>query len=230
MYQKIVEIEIEHTVKWPMTREQAKRYRKKKRTDRLLGILTVAMLVGILLLAMSGLVQAVWAPEVAVDAERKQVTGKLEVPSAEVLYAIEAMEKILPQQVSVKAQACAFSEKTHAWDVPLTEEELEALLEACDAGHIHPSIGLGLIQVESSFNPDAVNSRSGCYGYCQLNPRYFPSDLSPVENIRTGIGYLAEQLVRYDNLEAALTAYNAGEDTGKREYAEMVLAAAERWQ
>ena len=29
---------------------------------------------------------------------------------------------------------------------------------------------------------------------------------------------------------AALTAYNAGHDTGNREYAEKVMAAAERWR
>lgn len=115
---------------------------------------------------------------------------------------------------------------TAEWDTPLSEEELAALLETCAAGHIRPSIGLGLIQVESSFDPDAVNPKSNCYGYCQLNPRYFPSGLSPADNIRTGIGYLAKQLEHYDNLEAALTAYNAGHDTGDRTYANMVIAAA----
>ena len=80
--------------------------------------------------------------------------------------------------------------------------------------------------MESSFRADALNKRSGCYVYCQLNPKYFPADLSPVDNIRTGIECLAYQLERYDNLEAALTAYNAGHDTGSRTYANMVLEAA----
>lgn len=117
--------------------------------------------------------------------------------------------------------------QTGQWDVPLTEEEMTALLEACGAANIDPVLGLSLIQVESSFRADALNERSGCYGYCQLNPRYFPSDLSPADNIRTGIKYLSEQLERYDgDAEAALTAYNAGHDTGDRTYASMVLAAA----
>lgn len=224
------------TVEADLTREEERRLRKALNLGhrgqamwRVLYAVTVLVLLAALLVT-SAMCGARASEEVGETAETEQVASKLEIPSAELLYAIEAMEKILPPQVSKETHACVFSEKANAWDVSLTDEELEALLEACDAGHIHPSIGLGLIQVESSFNPDAVNSRSGCYGYCQLNPAFFPAELSPVDNIRTGIGYLTEQLVRYDNLEAALTAYNAGYDTGSREYAEKVLAAAERWQ
>ena len=64
----------------------------------------------------------------------------------------------------------------------------------------------------------------------QLNPRYFPADLPPEENIRVGVEYLGQLLARYSTVEAALTAYNAGHDTGKRGYANAVLAAAERWR
>lgn len=209
---------------------RAERKRKKEtQMDKLFGCV-VGLGIGLVLGILIGSAAGYAVGEVNHPTEPQQMTGKLETPSAEVLYAIEAMEKILPQQVSEKAQACVFLEKANAWDVPLTDEEMDALLEACDAGHIHPAIGLALIQVESNFRADAINPHSGCYGYCQLNPAYFPAELSPIDNIRTGIGYLTEQLVRYDNLEAALTAYNAGHDTGSREYAEKVLAAAERWQ
>lgn len=110
---------------------------------------------------------------------------------------------------------------------PLTEEEWAALCEVCAEKHIEPSLALGLIWVESRFDPDAV-SPAGSYGYCQINPRWHPADLSPVENIRYGIEYLAECISRYDNLEAGLTAYNAGYDTGSRQYANAVLEAAEK--
>ena len=146
----------------------------------------------------------------------QQMVGKLEIHSATRLSILETVEISREEQVAGQA-----------WDVPLTDEEMTAVLETCEAGHISPAIGLGLIQVESSFRADAINPKSGCYGYCQLNPQYFPSGLSPVDNIRTGIEYLAYQLERYDgDLEAALTAYNAGYDTGDRTYAEQVIAAA----
>lgn len=116
------------------------------------------------------------------------------------------------------------------WDTPLSETELAALLETCEEQHIAPALALGLIEVESSFRRDAVNPAYGCYGYCQLNPNYFPSGLAPEDNIRVGIRYLGAQLSRYGELEAGLTAYNAGRDTGDRTYARKVLRAMERWE
>lgn len=155
------------------------------------------------------------ANEPAQPPEPKQMTSKLETHVIATVSLLDTVEISQPEQVS------------RQWDVPLTGEEMTALLETCEAGHIDPTIGLGLIQVESNFRADALNPRSGCYGYCQLNPRYFPTDLSPADNIRTGIEFLAYQLERYDgDLEAALTAYNAGYDTGDRTYAEQVIAAS----
>jgi len=47
---------------------------------------------------------------------------------------------------------------------------------------------------------------------------YFPADLSPAENIQYGVAFIAEKLDQYaGNVGAALTAYNAGHDTGNRE-------------
>lgn len=116
-------------------------------------------------------------------------------------------------------------------DVPLSFFLQDILHTACEREGVDYAVALGLIDVESDFNTEAVNPVSGCYGLCQLNPTYFPAGLTPAENIDTGIAYLAEQLHRYNgDMEAALTAYNAGYDTGRREYVEKVLAAAERWE
>ena len=191
-------------VRRPLTREELRIRRAK----------TISLAAGALL----GVVTAAILCAVCVG----MATAATEAPTeAETSLAME-----LPLAEPTAEHTHGFSEKAHVWDVPLTHEELKALLEACEAGRIAPELALGLIQVESSFRADAVNLRTGCYGYCQLNPRYFPSGLSPAENIRTGIEYLAYQLERYDNLEAALTAYNAGHDTGSRTYANMVLEAA----
>lgn len=111
---------------------------------------------------------------------------------------------------------------------PLTDEEWAALCEVCAENHIEPSLALGLIWVESRFDPDAV-SPEGSYGYCQINPRWHPDGLSTVENIRYGVNYLGLCISRYDNLEAGLTAYNAGYDTGRRWYSNAVLEAAKKW-
>lgn len=116
-------------------------------------------------------------------------------------------------------------------DVPLPFALQDALHTACERHGVPYPIALGLIEVESRFDIEAVNQRTGCYGLCQLSPRYFPSGLSPTENIEAGIGYLGELLERYNcDISAALTAYNAGYDTGRRDYANAILAVAERWK
>lgn len=112
---------------------------------------------------------------------------------------------------------------------PLTDGEYAALVEACDEHGIDVSLVLGLIQVESNFRADAV-SKAGCRGYMQLNPKYHPSDLTPEENIRYGVGFLASQFERYGNLESGLDAYNKGHDTGDTSYARKVMRAAEEWR
>jgi len=115
-----------------------------------------------------------------------------------------------------------------AADIPLSMSEKAALLDACASENIDPSLALGLIYVESRFTANAV-SPAGCYGYCQLNPRYFPAGLFPEENISAGVHYLGSLLQYYDCLDAALTAYHDGHDTGRRVYANAVLTAAGRF-
>ena len=113
----------------------------------------------------------------------------------------------------------------------LSPELQKAVYAACNDTGIPISVALGLIEVESGFNPAAVNSQTGCYGLCQLHPKYFPSDLSPEENIATGIKHLANIYGNYDgNIEKALTVYNAGHDNGSRWYAKKVLQAAAKWE
>jgi len=114
-------------------------------------------------------------------------------------------------------------------DVPLSYD-LQAILHAeCEYYDIPYSLALGLIEVESCFKSSAVSS-NGDYGLCQLNPQYFPTGLSDLENIQYGLEYLSECMDTYGSTAAALTAYHAGEDTGNRTYANMVLQAAQRWE
>lgn len=112
--------------------------------------------------------------------------------------------------------------------IPLSPELQSVLREACETSGVPFHLALGLIEVESGFDPAARNG--ACYGLCQLNGRYFPPDLAPAENIRAGVAHLGELLERYGDTSAALTAYNVGHDNGSRGYACAVLAAAEKWR
>lgn len=121
-------------------------------------------------------------------------------------------------------------EETINWlipDLPLNESLQRVVFESTDEEGVDYYTMLGLIQVESRFRSDAVNSRSGSYGLCQLNPKYFPSGLSDEDNIREGTKFLGQLIRKYEgDVMAALTAYNAGFDTGSREYATAVMCAA----
>jgi len=114
-------------------------------------------------------------------------------------------------------------------DIPLSPSLQEALLTACEANGVPVPLTLGLMEVESGFDPEADNGV--CYGLCQLNRRYYPADLTPAENIAAGVAHLAGQIERYGgDVPAALRAYNRGFDDGDRTYAYAVLAAAEMWE
>lgn len=107
--------------------------------------------------------------------------------------------------------------------VPLYDEELAALYDTAEAWRFNPDLGLALIWAESRYNREAVNGDR--YGLCQLKERYFPgaSDMTGAENIRAGMTYLGQLLEKYDNLDAALTAYRWGHDNGTRDYAAEVI-------
>lgn len=132
------------------------------------------------------------------------------------------------EPTAVPVQTPEPDKPAYAHAIPLTEDLQIVLRDACEECGVDLALVLGVIEVESSFDPTADNGL--CYGLMQLNRRYFPDDLTPGENIRVGVEYLGQLLVRYDTVEAALTAYNAGHDTGARGYANTVLAAVERWR
>lgn len=86
---------------------------------------------------------------------------------------------------------------------------------------ISPALVLALISVESSGRAEAV-SEAGAQGLMQLMPdtaRRFgvANSLSPAENIRGGVAYLAWLMTEFDgDVVLALAGYNAGENAVKR--------------
>ena len=138
-------------------------------------------------------------------------------------------EAPLEQPQLLEAMAVQLEQDLYREDVPLDRELQKVLRDACEENRVPVALALGLIQEESAFCPDVVSSK-GAYGLCQLNPKYFPADLTPAENIAAGVGYLGELLDQYRDTAAALRAYNLGYDDGDRKFASAVLAAAERWE
>lgn len=113
-------------------------------------------------------------------------------------------------------------------NIPLSEELQAVLYDSCLENGIDIYIALGLIEYESNFQTDLDNGK--VYGLCQISHKYFPSGLSPTDNIRYGIEYLGRLLKEHGSYPVALTCYNAGHDTGSRKYANVVMSKAEKWR
>lgn len=208
-------------------RQRAKAIQRERRR-RLATVLAVTVLLGAILVACVSLVNAYTDKSAGITPSDNEPISTL--------AGTELLNNAAPTVQMLEVTAAAFAEAetepafVYRLDVPLTEELQETVWDACQEHNVEYALVLGLIEVESTFRTDAV-SCVGCYGLMQLNPQYFPADLTPAENIQYGVAFLAEKLDQYaSNIGAALTAYNAGHDTGNREYAEKVMTAAERWK
>lgn len=217
-----------------LTREQ----RKLKRWDAVLDTLTVLLALCAILLMMfvfSNIGKAAPAEPVPPVADNLLVTPAPTEPTTvppEVTVAVEQMPVEFPENPDEQSliDEALVDDGYYSDLIPLSYDLQDTLRWACEVQGIPFCVGLGLIEHESRFNPNAV-SKAGCYGLCQLNPKYFPADLDPHENIVMGIQYLGYLLNRYNgDLPAALRAYNRGHDDGRRGYSNTVLSYAEAWR
>lgn len=142
---------------------------------------------------------------------------------------VEVVEIVPPVDCTPLAAAVdPMQEDPYREDIPLSRELQAVLYEVCGANDVAPCLALGVIWAESRFDPEAGNDIS--YGLMGLNKKYYPSDITPAENIKAGVAHLAGQIERYDgDIQAALRAYNKGYDDGDRRYARDVLEASEKW-
>ena len=99
-------------------------------------------------------------------------------------------------------------------------------------------LALGVMEVESGFQADAVGVDGRDYGLFQLRDSNHEwlmeatgaDPKTPAGNITCGVYMLSYLLDRYETTDAALTAYRWGRDTGDRGYSIAALEAAERWR
>jgi soluble lytic murein transglycosylase-like protein len=110
----------------------------------------------------------------------------------------------------------------------MREKELRALAaQMAERYGLDPAIFTRMIEAESSFNPNARNSRTGATGLGQVmsataqDPGFgvtpLRDRLDAAENLRFSAEYMAAMLRKYDgDYRKALAAYNAGPGTVDR--------------
>ena len=131
-----------------------------------------------------------------------------------------AVRQVFPQLEARRVPELPMEAWRSAYPLPYEE----ALRSAAARSHVDPMLVAGLIRQESAFEPKAV-SHAGAVGLMQVLPRtalklarqlrvrYAHSSLSePGYNLQLGSRYLANLIHAYGTKEAALAAYNAGED------------------
>jgi soluble lytic murein transglycosylase-like protein len=91
---------------------------------------------------------------------------------------------------------------------------------AADSFDVDPDLVKAVVRAESNFKPRAV-SRVGAQGLMQLMPATARAmgvrrPFAPKENLRGGVRYLRTLLDRFDQIDLALAAYNAGPEAVHR--------------
>lgn len=126
----------------------------------------------------------------------------------------------MPEQERITAEPEQEPElkDTTVYDVPMPEEHKQIVRECCEMYGISEQLIYGVIFAESNFNNDAVNEKTGCFGYMQLNPDIYDRKRfsSPEQNLRAGIAELAWLLNICGDATVALLCYNNGEVGGMR--------------
>lgn len=128
---------------------------------------------------------------------------------------------------------------TQICDIPMPIDHQLIVHNLCESSGLSEAFVYGVIFAESGFDPAAVNPRTGCYGYMQLDPDLYPAEQygTPSRNLYAGVCLLAELSQEFEDPVDVLLAYNNGR-TGARkmiergvtstEYTRKVLAYAEQ--
>lgn len=173
------------------------------------------------------------APNAAAAAQSAAPTLQVEtttVPFERYVKAPKPVENRLESMDVYQLSKSAYKLRSgHMLSLPLYQQVIKAkspaqfkdLLQAQAAAHgLEWQLIAAVIMTESGFNPQAASDK-GAQGLMQLMPETWmdlgvSDPLDPAQNIAAGTAYLKAQLQRFNTLELALAAYNAGPGSVQR--------------
>ena len=110
-------------------------------------------------------------------------------------------------------------ETVYVYDVPLDAWLQIHIIQICEDYHIDPAIIMAMIERETHFQADRIGDNGQSFGLMQIKIKYHKGRMDrlgiedlmdPYQNVVVGIDYLGDLLVKYEDIEVALMAYNAG--------------------
>ena len=128
----------------------------------------------------------------------------------------ELVEPVTPEE----------QERTY-YDVPLTEDLQDIIVDISEKRGVDPALVLAILEKDSGYNPDAAGDNGRSQGLMQIWRSFHEKRMEklgavnlydPKDNVLVGIDILAEKLDKYEDVEKALIAYNAGDAGAKKHY------------
>ena len=120
-------------------------------------------------------------------------------------------------------------------------EVADVVIDEARSSKVPIHVVLGVMTVESEFNPNAVSSE-GARGLMQVMPatwnHYVSTDSlrgqstkhSPALNVRIGVRYLGDLLKQYGDMKKVLTVYGGFVSKKPDKYVNLVMANAEKFR
>ena len=120
------------------------------------------------------------------------------------------------------------------YNVPLPGYLQDVIFAECLLYDIDPAIVIALIEKESTFDQYAMGDDGRSFGLMQIQPKWHLQKMielgctnlfDPVQNVMVGMAILGDLKQQYNDIGAALTAYNSGRG-GFNAYAKAVIERA----
>lgn len=164
-----------------------------------------------------------------IDRIKKPIGGVLAVAFIITAYSMASADDY--QEAKRRAEPVAVPqaeepERTY-YDVPLTKDLQDIIIDASEKRDVDPALVLAVIEKESGYNPDASGDNGRSQGLMQIWRSLHEKKMKklgvanlydPRDNVLVGIDILAEKLEKYEDAEKALIAYNAGDAGAKKHY------------
>ena len=143
-------------------------------------------------------------------AEEENIYEPIKTTISEIEFTLEEEEEIIPE-----------------YDIPLDKDIQKYLYDKCKEYNVPYDLALGVIKVESNFNPSSIHKNSNGsrdYGLFQINTinhKWLSEELgitdflNPYQNIDAGVYMLSQLLKKYDDEHIVLMSYNMGERVAK---------------